>query len=170
MRYLCNSCVMQWISPAKHQQICRQSTSHRIAPLLLLLLFYLRNQSFRVVELDRSDELLVNCDKWQVFIILYYKTVNVIVKQKPHYNRPSKLFGASPPLSAQASCTPDMEYVIAVASHIVQSVFDHNQKWIVIFISCCEGPVTLSHPGPLSGWWVPYDSKVRFYKNTFWII
>ena len=75
-----------------------------------------------------------------------------------------------PSPSAQASCTPDIEYVIAVASHIVQSVFDHNQKWIVIFISWCEGLGTPSHPRPLSGWWVPYDSKVRFYKNTFWII
>ena len=79
-----------------------------------------------------------------------------------------------PSPSAQASCTPDIEYVIAVASHIVQSVFDHNQKWIVIFISCCEGPGIPSHPMPLSGWWVPYDKvrKVCFYKNTFetWVI
>ena len=56
-------------------------------------------------------------------IILYYETVNIILKQKPHCNGPNNWLVS--PLSAQASCTPDMEFVVSVSSDIVQSVFNN---------------------------------------------
>ena len=62
-----------------------------------------------------------------IFIILYYETVYIIMKHKPHHNGPN--YWLVSPLSVQASCTPDMECVVkAVSSHIVQSVLDHLFK------------------------------------------
>ena len=45
------------------------------------------------------------------------------MKHKPHHNGPNNWLVS--PLSAQASCTPDMEFVVAVSSDIVQSVFNN---------------------------------------------
>ena len=60
-----------------------------------------------------------------IYIILYYETVNIIMRQKPHYNGPNNW--SVSPLSAQACCTPDMEYVLVAVfeSNIVQSVIYH---------------------------------------------
>ena len=184
MRYLCNCCVMQWISPAKHQQICRQSTSLSIPPLLLGLFCHLRNRSFRVVELDRSDELLVNCDKWQVFIILYSKTVNVIVKQKPHYNRPSKLVGAPLPLSSgqlhpwqgvcqthhrlfNLCCITCWKYV-TISLSFVRSMFSlnasypgHINTWRWVSLQPIASPGS-AHPGHVHNSFVCWETLWKF--------